>query len=194
VALNASDDFDRADETPFSIAGNWRQGGHDSNSWLSSNTIITDDSVDSIRSYYWNTTPSTNDQTSSIDNTTLSTTPDAGVTARMDTTAQTWYQARGDGTTGAIIGKLVGGVFTALAIDGATAGANVEIRVTGSGTTTIEAYKGATQQTSITDSSIASGYVGFVQYNGSSVLDNWVGGDYPLTLVSAVSLLMMGVG
>lgn len=184
MAVIATDNFNRANETPLSGGGNWSPSFADANWNLSSNVAVPTNvtTSDSVMHYTAGSWP--NDHYSK-GNLTVSGTgggdQGVGLTVRGTTAATTYYRAVADhGATNNVgITKMVSGVYTNLALvtSSWTDGATWELDVQGTSLTFKRA--GSTILTA-TDSAIVSGKPGIVlsTHVTSASLDNWEGGNF----------------
>lgn len=191
MGVIATDNFNRANETPLSGGGNWSLSFGD-NPWDLSGNVVVPRVIfnDCVMHYTAGTWP--NDQYSKADLTVTATVggdQGVGLTVRGTTAATTYYRAVADhAASGNVsIAKMVAGVHTTL-VSGTfswTDGATWELRV--QGTTLTFLCNGVTVLTT-TDSSIASGTPGIALSSNvtSASIDNWEGGDFSSAAASLV--------
>jgi hypothetical protein len=169
----ATDDFNRANETP--LAGNWAHSTGGGALRLSGNQVIGPATSGDTFAYY---TPGTlsADQSSKITVTSTAGAMDMGAAVRISDSALTGYWVSCfNGTLE--IAKLVNGSYSTVAggFGTVTAGDIIELKVVG---TTLQVFKNGTQVgTNQTDTSIATGRYGIFAYNSAITLDNWEGTD-----------------
>lgn len=191
MAVLATDNFNRANETPLSGGGNWSLSFAD-NPWdLSANVVVPRViNNDCIMHYTAGTWP--NDHYSKADltvNATVGGDQGVGLTVRGSTTATTYYRAVADhAASGNVsIAKMVAGAHTTLATTTSswTDGATWELDVQ---STTLTFKRAGSTIATTTDASIASGKPGIALSSNvtSASLDNWEGGDFTSTAASLV--------
>lgn len=183
MGVIATDNFNRANETPLSGGGNWSLSFGD-NPWdLSGNVVVPRFlSQDCIMHYTAGTWP--NDQYSKADLTVTATVggdQGVGLTVRGTTAATTYYRAVADhaASSNVSIAKMVAAVHTTLTSGTFTwtDGATWELRVQG---TTLTFICNGTTVLTTTDSAIASGKPGIALSSNvtAASIDNWEGGDF----------------
>lgn len=183
MSILASDNFNRANETPLSGGGNWTTQAGNNPFNLSSNVAVPSSvASDDVSVYTAGTWP--NDHYSQADLTVTSTgggDQGIGLVVRASAAAVTHYRGIADhASSGNIwISKLVAGVYTNLSSSTSswTNGATWELDVQG---TTLTFKRAGTTILSTTNSSIASGNPGIILSSlvTSASLDNWQGGDF----------------
>lgn len=173
LAATASDDFNRANESP--LGGNWTSQ-NDSFPNLANNRI--EGALGNGRQdVYWNAATFSANQFSQVQVVTVSSgTQFVYAYVRMaDNPTETRYALRTDGAT-TIIFRIVTGTQTQLQDTSTTTTSGDTIRLSVVGTT-LKAYKNGSQiGTDQTDANIASGRPGFGVFE-TAILDNWSGGD-----------------
>lgn len=181
----ATDDFNRANETP--LAGNWSAGSGDTAFNLASNAAFSpDDSVD--RCSIYTGASFGNDQSSKAKLTTSGTSGGGagpGLCVRHAPAARTFYRLATDhaASTNVEFGRFVAGSFTVLGsfTQAWTNGDTWEFRAVGPAAATVLTIylNGALVQTFTDNSSLASGSPG-ISYSTTSIsgtIDDWVGTD-----------------
>lgn len=175
----ALDNFNRANENPLSLAGNW-DSPHATHFKIVSNQLqnIGGGSAGDEWYVYWNDTFS-NDQFSQIQ--IISKVDTMGVTVRGSGTATNYYAIQS--FNGLDLFKYVSASYTHLGGDtGYAWTANDYARLTASGTT-LTAYADSsttptTQKAQVTDSTFTGGFPGIYGFGyGVNTYDNWSGGD-----------------
>ncbi len=183
MSILASDNFNRANETPLSGGGNWTTQTGSNAFNLSSNvavpSVVNNDDVSVYTAGTW-----PNDHYSQADLTVTSTAggdQGIGLVVRASAAAVTHYRAVADhAASGNIsIDKAVAGVYTTLSSGTSswTNGATWELDVQG---TTLTFKRAGTTILSTTNASIASGKPGIMLSSNvtSASVDNWAGGDF----------------
>lgn len=182
MGVIATDNFNRANETPLSGGGNWSVGTD--NPWNLSSNIAVPSSVSSDDAMHYTAGTWPNDHYSKADLTVSGTgglQQGVGLTVRGTTAATTYYRAVTDhaASNNVSISKMVNGVYTNLALvtSSWTDGSTWELDAQGTSLTFKRA--GSTILTA-TDASIASGKPGIILSSNvtSASLDNWEGGDF----------------
>lgn len=171
----ATDNFNRADETP--IAAPWTKQGAGGNFNLSSNTMVKASSADDSM-YYYSGAASSPDQFSEAKIVTKPTSNDWGPAVRIGGTGVTGY-FYDNYINDPQISKHINGVYTEIASLGGgdtTVVGDVE-RLEVSGTTLKAFINGVQKGSNATDASITSGQPGIFWYENSGAIDDWAGGD-----------------
>jgi hypothetical protein len=182
MALPATDAFTGADDA--SIGANWTNGA---NSFvIASNQAVGDNSSTDCYAYWNADTFAANQYSKAAVAGLTSGAQYKGVIARAAGSGGSFrcYICYTDGASGSghtEIGKVTGGVFAALKAVATTftAADILEIRCTGTSTTTIAMFKNGVQVDSTTDASSphTSGAAGIHAFGQTQGLDNWEGGD-----------------
>jgi hypothetical protein len=172
---SASDDFNRANESP--MGGNWTSP-NGAAADLNTNAIL--GQAGSRSDEYWNPTTFNNDQYSQVKVGTVSagakfnyavvrvSSAEADKGYYLTTDGAELFMQRGDG----------GGTFTEIADYGQTVAANDVIKIGVAGTT-LYPFKNGTPVGSTPDATYASGRTGFAVFD-TATLDDWEGGDFAL--------------
>lgn len=169
----ASDNFNRADESP--IAAPWTKVGSGSNFNLTSNALVKGSADDSA--YYYSGAATGADQYSEAKQVVKPFNNDWGPAVRITGAAINMY-CYDSYVTDEQIFKEVAGVYAGIAHAGNDASvAGDVLRLEASGTT-LTAFKNGVQRLSGTDASFSSGQPGiFIFEGGAGVIDDWAGGD-----------------
>lgn len=182
MSVLATDDFNRANETP--LAGNWTTVTSETNSNLSSNTVVPSVLSNDSTVYRNDITPP-NDQYSQAKITVNNNSGGGigqGVAVRVATGARTYYRVVADhaASNNVELGAMVAGTFTPIwtRTQAFTDGDTFRLEVQG---TTLRVYRNGVQiGADSTDSNIASGRFG-LSYSStatSASADDWEGGDF----------------
>lgn len=178
LAGGASDDFNRANETP--IAAPWTKNGPGSNFNLTSNRMVKPSNGDDV-CYYYSGAASSADQYTEFQITTFAGTSDCGPAVRIGTGATANYYVASYYTGGKVFYKYVSGSFSSISsfTDTETVNDYYRLAITGSSLTLYRdsSSPATTSRATASDSSITSGQPGVNSYDPGLEIDNWNGGD-----------------
>ena len=183
MSVIATDDFNRANETP--MAGNWTQ--IEAHEWNLTSNVATPAFVSLDTASYWNATTFPNDQYSQAKITVTGTGGGGaglGLGVRMSGTVgnATYYRLVIDhaSSNNIELSRIVGGAFTQLWLRTQAFTNGDTLRLEVSGSTLTAKLNGTAIGTTYTDASpIASGRAGiaFSSSETAATLDDWEGGD-----------------
>lgn len=179
MALPASDNFDRSNESP--LATNWSTAAGASALVLSSNKVT--GTSGGWSAAYWDADTFANDQYSQVKFLDTNLYPHVAVRIKAEGTSKSYYLFGTLDATTCRFGKWVNDSFTQLGSNVShTIAANtvVKMAVTGTGATfKLEVWiDGVSEHTyEASESSITAGSAGISIYNNSAYVDDWAGGD-----------------
>lgn len=172
----ATDDFNRANETP--IAGNWSSAGGTFSSLQLSSNALTHDTASVDGASYYSAIAWPDSQYAEIQLTNL--TNDGGPAVRISAAAKTAYILSVLSSGGFRIVRILAGVNLDLFASavGFSVGdvAGISVRPSGSGSV-ITAFRNGKPLAGAYNADIASGNAGAFIFSNTLVLDNWVGGS-----------------